>query len=59
MEQDFGIPGPASTLVSLTSSQDWAEFSNAEFGETAISQSFASTLLDKDVELNLIPPLPI
>lgn len=35
--------------------KDWAEFSSAGFGETTISQDFASTLLDKDVEVTEPP----
>ena len=37
------------------SPKDWAEFSSAGFGETTISQNFASTLLDKDVEVTEPP----
>jgi hypothetical protein len=50
-----GVPVPARrpTLPSSTpqSPKDWAEFSSAGFGETTISKNFASTLLDKDVEV--------
>jgi len=35
--------------------KDWAEFSSAGFGETTISQNFASILLDKDVEVTQPP----
>lgn len=50
-----GIPIPVRkpTLSSTPpqSPKDWAEFSSAGFGETTIVQNFASTLLDKDVEV--------
>ena len=35
--------------------KDWAEFSSAGFGEITISKNFASTLLDKDVEVTEPP----
>jgi len=54
-----GIPIPVrkSTLPPSTpqSPKDWAEFSSAGFGETTISHNFASTLLDKDVEVTEPP----
>jgi hypothetical protein len=55
-----GIPAPVRkpTFPSSTpqSPKDWADFSSAGFGETAISKNFASTLLDKDLEVTE-PPL--
>jgi len=33
------------------SPKDWAEFSSAGFGEVTLSKGFASTLLDKDLEV--------
>ena len=54
-----GIPIPARkpTLPSSTpqSPKDWTEFSSAGFGETTISHNFASTLLDKDLEVTEPP----
>ena len=54
-----GVPVPVRkfTLPSSTpqSPKDWAEFSSAGFGETTISRNFASTLLDKDVEVTEPP----
>ena len=51
------IPLRKPTLPSSTpqSPKDWAEFSSAGFGETTLSQDFASTLLDKDVEVTEPP----
>ena len=51
------VPVRRPTLPSSTpqTPKDWAEFSSAGFGETAISQNFASTLLDKDVEVTEPP----
>lgn len=37
------------------SPKNWAEFSSAGFGETTLSQDFASTLLDKDLEVTEPP----
>ena len=37
------------------SPKDWAEFSTAGFGETALSRNFASTLLDTDLEVTEPP----
>ena len=54
-----GVSAPVRkpTVLSSTpqSPKDWAEFSSAGFGETTISQNFASTLLDKDVEVTEPP----
>ena len=51
------VPVRKATLPSSIpqSPKDWAEFSSAGFGETTISQDFASTLLDKDVEVTEPP----
>ena len=56
-ENGASVPVRRPTLPSSIpqSPKDWAEFSNAGFGETAISQNFASTLLDKDVEVTEPP----
>ncbi|KAF9791879.1 hypothetical protein BJ322DRAFT_983661, partial [Thelephora terrestris] len=53
-----GVSAFKTTLPSSApqSPKNWAEFSSAGFGETTFSQDFASTLLDKDVEVT-DPPL--
>ena len=54
-----GVPAPLRkpTLPSTTPQipKDWAEFSSAGFGDTTLSQNFASTLLDKDIEVTEPP----
>lgn len=45
------IRKPTAASSTPQSPKDWAEFSSAGFGETTFSQDFASTLLDKDVEI--------
>ena len=54
-----GVPVPdrKPTIPSSTpqSPKDWAEFSSAGFGEVTISKNFASTLLDKDLEVTEPP----
>ena len=54
-----GVAAPVRklTLPSSTpqSPKDWAEFSSAGFGEVTISKNFASTLLDKDLEITEPP----
>jgi len=54
-----GVPVPVrkAALPPSTpqSPKDWAEFSNAGFGEVTISKNFASTLLDKDLEVTEPP----
>ena len=54
----ISVPVRKPTLLSNPpqSPKDWAEFSSAGFGETTLSQNFASTLLDKDVEVT-VPPV--
>ncbi|KAL7278502.1 hypothetical protein ACG7TL_007501 [Trametes sanguinea] len=41
--------------TSPSSPKDWMDFSTAGFGESAIGKDFASTLLDKDVEVTTPP----
>ena len=54
-----GVPSPVHkpTLLPSTpqSPKDWAEFSSAGFGGTSLSRNFASTLLDKDLEVTEPP----
>jgi hypothetical protein len=44
-------PAQTSPLSQSESPKDWAEFSSAGFGDSSISGNFASTLLDKDIEV--------
>ena len=54
-----GVPAPVRKLKlppsTPQSPKDWAEFSSAGFGEVTISKNFASTLLDKDLEVTEPP----
>jgi len=54
-----GVPAPLRKPTIPTSTpqspKDWAEFSSAGFGEVTLSKNFASTLLDKDVEVTEPP----
>ena len=55
-----GISAPIRKPTIPTSStpqspKDWTEFSSAGFGEVTLSKNFASTLLDKDVEVTEPP----
>ncbi|CDO69960.1 hypothetical protein BN946_scf184836.g34 [Trametes cinnabarina] len=45
----------AASPASPSSPKDWMDFSTAGFGESAIGKDFASTLLDKDVEVTTPP----
>ncbi|KAI9061838.1 hypothetical protein FKP32DRAFT_1594040 [Trametes sanguinea] len=45
----------ATSPTSPSSPKDWMDFSTAGFGESAIGKDFASTLLDKDVEVTTPP----
>jgi len=46
---------PSIPISTPQSPKDWAEFSNAGFGEVTLSKNFASTLLDKDLEVTEPP----
>ncbi|KAI0370977.1 hypothetical protein BV20DRAFT_966087 [Pilatotrama ljubarskyi] len=45
----------ATTTTTPGSPKDWSDFSTSGFGETALGKDFASTLLDKDVEVTTPP----
>ena len=49
------VPKPTTPISTPQSPKDWAEFSSAGFGEVTISKNFASTLLDKDLEVTEPP----